>query len=299
MKTKLKCYSFVSIFLLCSKLTMFGADWQDLNEELRQEIRNGQSIESITNAVTFRRLLQASGRAEFTEMCYQHNQPYVVLAGFFGVQQKSPADAYLTALKIAWNSGQNEITFLVPYVYLYLTNRVDQNSFESDFKIVMQIPPRDFACAAIAIQQINPILLENWFDHETERDLSRCLPANVSLVLERLCNNSMENKHTIAKNVSNQLLDYKDIPGYPQLMYLLYFPEENDELQILLKNVLENDRTSPDDLYSLVANRSSLIRHMLENNELHLSQSRLERIQKYLVDLNKADTKNGHGSRPN
>ncbi len=274
-------------------------DWQDLNDGLRQEVRNSQSIESITNSVTFLRLIRMRGNEQFAEMCFQHDHPYIVVAGFFGVQRINPMEAYSMALKIAWNSDQGEITILVPYVYLYLTNKIDQGSFQSGFNLVMQMPPRNFTCAAVAIQQINVTLLEDWFDHESGKDLSRCLPSNVSFVLERLCENSIENKRAIPKDVSKQLLVYKDIPGYPQLIYLLYFPEENVELKILLKNVLENDRTSPDDLYLLVANRSSLIRHMLEKNGLHLSQSRLERIQKYLDDLNKVNIKNGRDSRPN
>ncbi len=299
MKTRLHGFAIGCLLFMCCQARVFGLAWKDLDNELRQEVRDGQSIDSITNAATFRSLLRTNGAEEFSEMCFQHQQPYLVLAGFFGVQRVSPTEAYSSALKIAWNSDQGEITILVPYVYLYLTNKIEQGSFQPDFNLLMQMPPRNFTCAVVAIQQINITLLENWFDHENERDLSRCLPSNVSLVLERLCDDSIENKRPIPKNVSKQLLVYKDIPGYPQLIYLLYFPEENNELKILLKNVLENDKTSPDDLYSLVANRSSLIRHMLEKNELHLSQSRLERIQNYLADLNKANKKNGHDSRSN
>jgi hypothetical protein len=277
------------IFLLVLRLvngaSVHAVDWADLNLRLMQTIRSEHRLVGVTNDPYIQGLITNNNVSALTEICFQHQYPSLVIAGFLGIERIKPVGSYSIALRAAWNADEDELTQLLPVIHTYLSNHIDETVFRTAFSHVMSIPPRSWSSATLAVQQIDMQSLRNWFDQETDTGLSSCPPSNISLVLERLCLDNTERKVSYSPRLALQLASYKNVLGYPQIIFLCFYPSEDADLKNIMRMVIEDEKTSPDNLYTLVTHRTELIKTMLNGKQLRLTDKRLQSIRRILDSM--------------
>lgn len=253
--------------------------WSNLDEELRHFLPPSadlREIPQITNHIFVKRLIETKNTAALTEMCFQDGRPLTIIAGFLGMKMIEPHGSCSLALKIGWNEetmGDTDVLFR--FVYIDLTNSNNTEEMSDALSYIMQIRPKSI-CAKMVMASINRKILLKWL---TDGDLQNCLPSNVIRLVD-FCWRDESSQKVISERLKKLLLHYSEIPGEAQLAYLKFYSPIDATFENVLKNVLQDNSVSDNDLKPIISLHINLVQKILSKKQSEFSSRRIKHLDK-------------------
>lgn len=280
-KVKIKSINIaLSFLLLVTSVATTSGSWEQIDIRLRSlgkvplSYRDLESLHELSNIFT------QTNASVFVEMTAQTQFPLVATAGFLWLSAKGITnEAYSAALRIVISAAEPGKESYLP-AFEYLTNRVKSSTFDSIFGNAVQVVPHNSKIRSIAISQMPYESLYAWF-HNRERQ--SCIPSWEAIVLDRLFRDCAEHKSEVSEQMRNALRQYREIPGYPLLVYLLYSPVDSLYYQETLNLALMDNGLEKDMLLILISNRRESIRSSVDLPNLKLSEARRIIVEKALT----------------
>lgn len=257
-------------------------EWLELNTLLSKNVLTEHNITTVTNNAFVKKLVKDGRIDELQEMCVQHEYPLVVLAGILSLQRHDNARSHTSALQIAWNCSSTNLPILLPYAFEPLSNLKDVTELNNILKSAILFQPRDSRSAQIAIRQINPKLLDVWFE---SFPVDNGLPSNVAIIIEQICEYRSDRHLPLTDKIKIWLENHSQIPGMSSTVFFEFYPTENNLFKSILEEKIKDAGTSKNDLYTIVSFRTKLVKSIMEDHASNLRDDRKKEINNILTNL--------------
>jgi hypothetical protein len=276
-ETDMKTFAAAALLLLSALCVESLPSWQQLEVRLRTTGKVFESYQELQAVKGFQEFLSKTNASVLMEMAAQNQYPLVAVAGFLCISANlSRTEGFEAALRVLVFADNPGSPIYLP-AFQFLTNAIPQRDFNILFQESVRSVPRNSKIMSTIVSQVRAELLSGWFHNQ---DRLPALPSWEAVVLDRLHRQYRETGLMISRKMKVATVELREIPGTPQLVYLLYSDGEDSAYIQTLNEALSDDGLARDQLAILFSNRRQFIREHVDLGKLYLSEDRRKLMQR-------------------
>lgn len=266
-------------FLVAKSTAVEIASWSQVEHELNSSIATNTFKEICHQSRIFKQLIAERNIAVFMEMVGQNNSPIVQMAGLYGLVEIAPEKSLEVAFRMALSP---DISMHAIPLYSVLKEIPMDKGFDRALTLAFQTRPADISAATSLIQSLSSDRLWNWLQAKNHQHV---LPTYEAVVVEQLLNNRASEKKIAPEQVREFLLKFRDIPGFPRSVYLVWTDETDAAYISTMKLALADESLPFPSLLGLVRIKASYIIQHIDLDSLRMPEDRKSKIASVLASV--------------